>query len=1361
MICDDITGMKNERMNKQCEMKIVNNKNNKNDNKNNCDGLNVMKENEVNVYENDKLELVEVYHVETSDKSDQVRIVFDTGASSNMSGLPERLHEIFPQTDYNIMISGYDGSKCIVDLVGLNEDSKRELYCKKMPPGLVLLSGQQYAAEGAAILYKDEGVVIQLEDEELKSLKRFVEQFTVLKKLKVKNGIYEVVRNSPLKGDITDEGFMVIEESFTGRANRFFNTKVHVSNGTDRVLSMLMMGLSLEDLKLLVKHKSLSGMPADLTERVISTFEHRHGRTPDIITLAIPVNRMNRSGLMDKPEELTKVGQRIEVDCAESDYNEERNEKEKKSKKLVANGGAIAFAVCVDCYSGYMISVLLTSTGEAIKFVKRFVEEYRNMGHEIKTFAADSGVVSQSKYQVFEPEVETYLREEGIQIHRAEPYNHQMGTSTVENAIGKIKKLVNIAVTYILLNPAFQQTGFTERQIKQLWGVLVFWATTVQNLKPCPRQPDKTRYEVMHGVKPNMQNIRMLPIFSIILIPRDGKELQNGINKTTHRIGMYVGPTLSTTGAIRVAYLSRKKKVQLTITSKFTPASDGWGLNIHQNVSRGLNTLLQIEKEEEDKVGDVEEIERGNDNVTTTDVDKTYMDTTNVEQEQVIQVSEEKEEDKGNMVNEKDMFEEDDSSDHDSIDKQDELEPVIEEERKEEVSDHPKKNKKKPRRRSKKDKKSNKEISEETKPKKVKKKGKVAFVDSYDKTYKTTSAQSTERYQNRTKLVEESLLADWITHEEVCYYLSFADLKIYKIVEWIEKQDSEISEDKERNMKVEVLEVDGFKAVTENVPKSFTLALHDPRWGEPARKEFRTLIDSKAIVKISKELAEQILKKQGADLVILFPVYETKEKNGVWVDKVRLVGDGRTHYSAEFTYAATPSREEFLLLTHLIAAMDWSYFHVDEIRAFLNAPYKGGSKKVITKFRGDNENYFEVLGALYGLKSSPRDYQQVVIERLVSIGFKKLALCSCIFVYKENENIVFIYDFVDDFIVTGNNHECVVRKINELREKATTTDPIENASKVLGMNLSRNRQTKIIEITMTDKIVEICNKWEIENEKKRTVPMPARGYVVSEEDLEELPQEDRLELNKDEVQKYLAIVGCLVWLSGVRLDIVFSTMYLTWHTKKPRKHHLKMAIYVLSYLYHTRDIPLILGGEMSINKKVEITSYSDASLGTGPKGRSIKANMLKLGNNSGSIVAKSGTSTSVYTSSFEAELDGVTTAYKTSLKILNIFKELGIEVEGGIVNLHNDNMAMVKFVQGEGVAKGIRHVELRMYYLREKYLEGNVVLHYMEGKNLPVDQMTKIGSHNQFYKFREDVLGLRLSENWKDLDDIKEEVEEE
>ncbi len=50
------------------------------------------------------------------------------------------------------------------------------------------------------------------------------------------------------------------------------------------------------------------------------------------------------------------------------------------------------------------------------------------------------------------------------------------------------------------------------------------------------------------------------------------------------------------------------------------------------------------------------------------------------------------------------------------------------------------------------------------------------------------------------------------------------------------------------------------------------------------------------MIQIPKELAEDMLHHQGADLVLLFPVYETKIKNGEQVDKVRLVSDGRTHY---------------------------------------------------------------------------------------------------------------------------------------------------------------------------------------------------------------------------------------------------------------------------------------------------------------------------------------------------------------------------------------------------------------------------------------------------------------------------------
>ena len=174
---------------------------------------------------------------------------------------------------------------------------------------------------------------------------------------------------------------------------------------------------------------------------------------------------------------------------------------------------------------------------------------------------------------------------------------------------------------------------------------------------------------------------------------------------------------------------------------------------------------------------------------------------------------------------------------------------------------------------------------------------------------------------------------------------------------------------------------------------------------------------------------------------------------------MRLVGDGRTHYHAGNTYSPTPSKEEFLVLLHMIAALDWDYVLVDEKRAFLNAKYKGESK-VFAKLRGDNK-YYEVLGALYGLKTSPRDYNSEVVDRLISMGFTRLQMCSCIFVKRDTEagTIVIIYDFVDDFFGTSNSLSALQSFVTNFRKIVSTTDPEWIAPIVLGMeirNFSQN-----------------------------------------------------------------------------------------------------------------------------------------------------------------------------------------------------------------------------------------------------------------------------------------------------------------
>ena len=79
-----------------------------------------------------------------------------------------------------------------------------------------------------------------------------------------------------------------------------------------------------------------------------------------------------------------------------------------------------------------------------------------------------------------------------------------------------------------------------------------------------------------------------------------------------------------------------------------------------------------------------------------------------------------------------------------------------------------------------------------------------------------------------------------------------------------------------------------------------------------------------------------------------------------------------------------------------------------------------------------------------------------------------------------------------------------------------------------------------------------------------------------------------------------------------------------------------------------------------------------------------------------------------------------------------------------VPRLWSDNMAMVRFVRGESVAKGVRHVELRMWYVRERYKDGSVIIDWMTGKEIPADKLTKLGTRVEHEAFTYDIMGHAL-----------------
>jgi len=355
---------------------------------------------------------------------------FDTAASCCMSGVPDRIVSDIVH-DPDVRIAGFNQSISRPSVEGLNADGKKEYFVPNMPADLVLLCAAAYAADGAVVLFKDSGVVLRLSEDEVQQLRQSLRNFSVAKKLIVKNRTYEVKNDHACRegddqcyacdiiqanqacregvdlcyacdgiqadtfGDTSytsmnevkarsnhsdqvilqqnqvkvahDASIKVQEEvANSSTAALYFNTKVHVNNGTDRVLTLLLMGLSFNDWYLHVKNNSLGGIPPDVNLTMLNSFQNKYGRTPDLIRMAIPVNRGSRNGLMDEPAELTKPGERVECDLMEWDFNEvttTTSEDAGRVSKLATHGGAIAAYVAVDCFSGNIFGKLVKTTG--------------------------------------------------------------------------------------------------------------------------------------------------------------------------------------------------------------------------------------------------------------------------------------------------------------------------------------------------------------------------------------------------------------------------------------------------------------------------------------------------------------------------------------------------------------------------------------------------------------------------------------------------------------------------------------------------------------------------------------------------------------------------------------------------------------------------------------------------------------------------------------------------------------------------------------------------------------------------------------------------------------------------------------
>ena len=177
-------------------------------------------------------------------------------------------------------------------------------------------------------------------------------------------------------------------------------------------------------------------------------------------------------------------------------------------------GGAEYFMVLKDDKTGFRHVSFLKKKSDATKQIIYFLQFFKNQtGENIKRFKSDGGG------EFMGDELQTFFREQGILHTVVPPYNPQ-ANGKIEREMRTIKE----SARTMLLNSNLPQ---------DLWGEAVATAVFILNRTLNSHNTEKTAYEEVFGLKPNLNFLRVFGSTAFAQIPKERRVGQVWFPKAT------------------------------------------------------------------------------------------------------------------------------------------------------------------------------------------------------------------------------------------------------------------------------------------------------------------------------------------------------------------------------------------------------------------------------------------------------------------------------------------------------------------------------------------------------------------------------------------------------------------------------------------------------------------------------------------------------------------------------------------------------------------------------------------------------------------------------------------------------------
>nr|GEV45067.1 retrotransposon protein, putative, Ty1-copia subclass [Tanacetum cinerariifolium] len=192
---------------------------------------------------------------------------------------------------------------------------------------------------------------------------------------------------------------------------------------------------------------------------------------------------------------------------------------------------------------------------------------------------------------------------------------------------------------------------------------------------------------------------------------------------------------------------------------------------------------------------------------------------------------------------------------------------------------------------------------------------------------------------------------------------------------------------------------------------------------------------------------------------------------------------------------------------------------------------------------------------------------------------------------------IYILLYVDDMLIACKS-KVEIGSTKSLLKKEFDMKDLEEAKKILGMEIVRDRSRKILTVSQSGYISKILNNFRIDNGE--SVQMPLGGHFKLS--LKDFPIRD-CDVERMSKVSYANAVGSLMYLMVcTRPDIAYAVSIVSRYLANPGKNHWEPVKWILKYLRGTAKVGLIYGTNRGNHK--DVTGFVDSDCAKDPdKGR--------------------------------------------------------------------------------------------------------------------------------------------------------------